>query len=213
LIAALLIALAALSQFLLPKLAADRVRSQLASHGHVATVHVSAFPALKLLWGDADSVSIKMSDLATSTGEGGRLLSRAKGTSKLELSIDRLSVGPLMLTGVHAEKHGAQLTGTAALSQQGLRAALPPGFDVQPIASGGGELLLRASASLFGVGLSANAVVEAQDGALVVQPVGVPFAGLVKLTVFSDPRVIVEGISAQPGPEGAYQLSATARLH
>ncbi|MGI8557359.1 MAG: LmeA family phospholipid-binding protein [Solirubrobacteraceae bacterium] len=188
------------------------MRSNLASHGHVATIRVSAFPAIKLLWGDADSVAVHMSDLETSTDQGGQLLGQAKGTAKLQLSIDRLSFGPLALTSVHAAKHGSQLTGTASLSESALRAALPPGFDVQPIASGGGELLLRASASLFGVGLSANAAVQAQDGSLVVQPVGVPFAGLVKLTVFSDPHVFVEGIGAQPGADGGYALTATARL-
>lgn len=210
-----MLALATLSQLVLPRLAADRLRNQLVSsqgHGHVISVHVDAVPAIKLLWGQADSVSIHMSDLETSTEKGGALLSRAKGTGNLRVSIDRLSLGPLALRSVHADKHGSQLSGTASLSQDGLRAALPPGFDVQPLASGGGELLLRASASLFGVGVSANAAVQAQDGSLVVQPVGVPFGGLIKLTVFSDPGVFVEGVGAQQAADGGYDLTATARL-
>ncbi|GAC1436894.1 MAG: hypothetical protein NVSMB51_09260 [Solirubrobacteraceae bacterium] len=175
----------------------------------MATVTVSAFPAVKLLWGSADSVSVHMSDLEADPGQSGALLGHTDETAQLEVLIDRLRVGPLLLTGARMHKHGSELSGTAALAPGDLRAALPPGFEVQPLAGSGGELLLRASASLLGIGVSANAAVEAQDGALVIQPVGIP---LFKLTVFADPHVRVDRVGAQPGADGAYQLSATATL-
>lgn len=204
----MLIAIGLLSQFLLPKLAADHLRGMLAAHGHVATVSVSAFPAVKLLWGRADTVSVHMSDLEADPGESGALINRADETGALEVRVDRLRVGPLALTDAHLQKRGRELTATAALSQDDLRAALPPGFDVQPVASGGGELLLRATASLLGFGVSANAAVQAVDGALVIQPVGIP---LFKLTLFSDPHVHIDGIGASAAT-GGYELSARGSL-
>jgi hypothetical protein len=50
------------AQVVLPRVAADRLRGELAPHGHVASVTVSAFPALELLWGQADDVRVRMSD-------------------------------------------------------------------------------------------------------------------------------------------------------
>jgi hypothetical protein len=45
----------------------------------------------------------------------------------------------------------------------------------------------------------------------VVAPLGVPFAALVTLTLFSDPRVAVEGVGAS-AQAGGYLLTARARM-
>jgi hypothetical protein len=206
-----LIALLVLAQLVLPPIAERRVRDSLAKRGHVASVQISAFPALKLLFGHADSVTVRMQDLQANVGESGDLLARAKATGKLDVHIDRVTLGPLALSDVALRKRGSELTASAATTQAQLRASLPPGLDVQPIASGNGELLLRASASLFGVGLAANAALEARDGRLIVQPVGIPFGSLVTLTVFADQRIEVQGVGASPA-SGGYVLNAQAKL-
>jgi hypothetical protein len=176
----------------------------------VDSVEVRAFPAIKLLWGDADSVRVRMSSLRADNRKAGDLLGSSAGAHDLDVSIGTLTDGPLVLRNVVVRKRGAAVSGSAAVTQSALRAALPPGFDVQPVASGGGQLLLRARAGLLGVGLTVDALLSARDGILVVAPV-VPFGGLATLTVFSDPRLAVQGVGAQAAP-GGYTFTAQAHL-
>ena len=82
-----------------------------------------------------------------------------------------------------------------------LRAALPILTSVTPVASSDGRLTLRGTATLFGLSATVDATVSAQDGKLVVVP-DVPFGGLATITVFSDPRIQVQGVSASPVPGG-----------
>ena len=42
--------------------------------------------------------------------------------------------------------------------------------------------------------VSGHALVVAREGAIVVEPAGLPFAGLATLTLFSDPRIYVESL-------------------
>jgi hypothetical protein len=211
LVGAIVVALAA-AQLVLPGIAASRIRQRLARDGTVQSVHVQAFPAIKLLWGRADSVTVRIASLTAGTSRTGDLLSRADRTRDLDVSIGTLTEGPLVLRNVSVRKRGSAVTGGAGVAESDLQAALPPGFDVQPVASGGGQLLLRARASLLGVGVAVDALLSARDGALVVQPVNVPFGALATLTVFSDPRVTVEGVGARP-QAGGFAFTAQARLH
>ena len=81
---------------------------------------------------------------------------------------------------------------------------------VQPVASANGQLILRGTATLLGVTASVDATVAADQGRLIVQP-DVPFGALATVTVFSDPRLEVQGVSASSAPDG-FSVSATGRL-
>ena len=48
-----------LAQLLLPRIAASRISSRVGRYGTVQSVSVSAWPAVELLWGHADSVRVK----------------------------------------------------------------------------------------------------------------------------------------------------------
>jgi hypothetical protein len=78
--------------------------------------------------------------------------------------------------------------------------------DLQPVASGGGQLTLQGSV----LGVTADATLRAQNGALVIQP-DVPILNFVTLTVFSNPHVEVQGVGAADAP-GGFALTATATL-
>src|ERR1700727_2448384 len=67
-----------LAQLLLPKLAAQRVRSELAHYGVVRSISVSAFPAIELLWGHAQSATVSAGALDMSPAEANRLMGRAR---------------------------------------------------------------------------------------------------------------------------------------
>jgi hypothetical protein len=96
------------------------------------------------------------------------------------------------------------------VTEADLRAAIPILDGVVPVASGGGQLTLRGTATLLGITASVDATVGAVNGALVVVP-NVPFGGLAAVTVFSDPHVVVQGVSAMAVP-GGFSASATGRL-
>jgi hypothetical protein len=81
---------------------------------------------------------------------------------------------------------------------------------VRPVDSAGGQLTLQGTATVLGVGATVDVSVRPQDGALVASP-EVPFGGLATITVFSNPAIAVEGVSATPAP-GGFTLSAVGRL-
>jgi hypothetical protein len=215
---ALVVALG-VAQIFLPKLAASRISSRLGKYGEVRSVHVSAWPAIELLWGHADTVTVRARELKVSPGQTGRLLWQARGLNRLDLTSASTREGPLPLRDVSFHKRGRKLRARARVSSADVKAALPPGFDVQLLDSAGGQVLVRASGGLFGVGASVDAIAQAIGGKLVVQPRGFLVEAL-KLTLFSDPHVYVEGVGASAigggaagGGSGAeYLLSIDASL-
>jgi hypothetical protein len=207
---AILMVLAAATQLVLPGIAEDRIHDRLAHDGRVESVYVSAFPAVKLLWGDADRVTVRMANVRAGVGRLGDLIGRTADAGRVDASTRELDVLTLRLRDAQLRKRGNRLVGEATVTDADLRAALPPGFAVRPVASANGQLVLRGTATLFGTTISANAVLLAQDGRLKIAP-DVPFGGFAALTVFSDPHVHVDGIGARVAP-GGFTLTARGRL-
>jgi hypothetical protein len=207
---AVLVVLAAAAQLLLPGIAEDRVRDRLAHNGRVESVHVSAFPAIKLLWGRADRVTVRMANVRAGVGRLGDLIGRTADDDRVDASTRELDVLTLRLRDARLQKRGDRLVGEATVTDADLRAALPPGFALRPVASADGRLVLRGTATLFGTTISANAVLLAQDGRLKIAP-DVPFGGFAALTVFADPHVHVDGVGARAAP-GGFTLTARGRL-
>jgi LmeA-like phospholipid-binding len=209
-LAGALILVLALAQIFLPKLAADRISSRLGRYGEVRSVHVSAWPAIELLWGDADSVSVRAGSLRVSPAQTAKLLWEARGLDRLDLTAAGTREGPLALHDISLHKRGRTMHAQASVSSADVKAALPPGFDVQLLGSSDGQVLVRASGGLFGIGATVDAVAQASSGKLVVQPQGFLVEAL-KLTLFSDPHVYVEAVGASRSG-GGYVLSIDARL-
>jgi hypothetical protein len=61
--------LLALAQVFLPGIAAERIESRLERYGRVAGVSVTAWPAIELLWGHADSVRVHALRLNLNTAQ------------------------------------------------------------------------------------------------------------------------------------------------
>jgi hypothetical protein len=204
-----------LAQVLLPRLAASRIRDRVGRYGGVESVSVSAWPAVKLLWGDADSVTVRARSLKLSPPQTVKLLREARGVKKMEISSAAAELGTLRLSDVRFTKHGGALTAQARVTSADVRVALPQGFDVKLVKSEGGQVEVTASGGLFGVGASVDAVAGAQEGKLVAHPTGL--LGGFQITLFSDPHVHVEGVGAsvvagsQAQPR-AYRLTMSASL-
>jgi hypothetical protein len=204
-----------LAQVFLPKLAASKISSRVGKYGSVEHVHVSAWPAIKLLWGDADTVEVKASRLRVTPSQTAKLLAEAHGITDLDLSSLSASEGSLPLSEVSLHKHARTLSAQAFVTRADVKAALPEGFDVELLGSSEGAVEVRASGGLFGIGASVNAVAQPSEGKLVVHPRGLLLEAL-KLTLFSDPRVYIERVEAHAasgaGGAAGYRLGIGATL-
>lgn len=178
------------SQLALPVLAERAVRSELSRTGDVTSVSVSAFPALKLLFEEADSVSVRMSEASVGTGDIAERLAGTERTDELDFAVASLAVGPLRVRDVSLRKDGDELVGEAALTDD-----LP--LDLRPVSTDGGALILEAAFA----GVSAQARLSAVDGALRIAPAGL-LGGFASITVFEDTRTRIDSVGAEPRPDG-----------
>ncbi len=197
-------------QLVLPGIAAQRVRDQLRGEGQVRSVSVDAFPAVELLFHHADRVTIHLGDYTAPTGRLGGSLHETAGVGALTATAAVAHIGLLTVRDATLTKRGRRLTGTGTVAESDLRAAVPVLRSVTPVASTAGRLILRGTADLLGLSVSVAAEVLARDGQLVVSP-AIPLGGLATITVFSDPRVAVQGVSATPVP-GGFAVRGTATL-
>jgi hypothetical protein len=206
----LVVVLLVVAQLILPGIAAQRLRDRLSRSGHVLAVQVHAFPAIELLWHHADSVVVRMASYRASPAKLPGTLDQAGNVGSLRASAQTFQDGQLTLHDASLAKQGNRLSASAVVAEADLRAAAPFLTSVTPVASADGRLTLRGTATLLGVSATVDATVSAQDGKLVVVP-DVPFGGLATVTVFSDPRIKVQGVSAAPAP-GGFQVRGTAVL-
>lgn len=207
---AVVIAVLGIAQAVLPSIAAHRLRDRLSASGTVLSVKVDAFPAIKLLWHKADRVVVRMQQYRSSTNHLGSLLSEAGDVGSLDASTAELQSGLLTLRNASLRKRGAELSGSALVTEQDLRSSIPILQSVQPVASSQGQLTLRGTASLLGVTASVDATVSAQNGALVVQP-NVPLGSLATVTVFSNPTLEVDAVGASDAT-GGFSVFANGRV-
>jgi len=209
---ALILALV-LAQLILPRLAVSRISSRVGRYGKVLSVGVSAWPAVELLWGHVGSVHVRAKALVLSTTQAASLLAEAEGVASMDVSAESVRVGKLRVTDASLQKRGDQLSAQAIVSEADAKAALPAGIGVRLLRSEGGEVEVQATGALFGVGASVNAVALASGGDLIAHPLGFLLEGL-KLTLFSNPHVYVEGVGAsvQSTQPASYHLTMSARL-
>lgn len=201
-----------LAQLALPGIAAQRVRDEVGKYGVVHSAHVTASPAIELLWGNAQSASVTAGSLSMSFSQAGELLSSARGVDRLDMTAQSLRLGTLTMSQASTHKRGNAVYAEGDIQLSSLQAALPPGVEIQLLGSANGEVQIRLRGSLFGVSASVPAVISAQEGKLVVQTQGL--LGVVpSITLFSDPRLLMRGIEMNTIGPGTYRLKMSATLH
>ena len=121
----------ALFQLLAPPIAERRLRQRLERSGRVERVEISAFPAIELLWGDADRVVVRMRDSRPGTGGLADLLADTRATDDLDARVADLRVLTLDLRDVRLRKRGPPLS-RAQIATAAAR--LPPALS-PPMAS------------------------------------------------------------------------------
>lgn len=210
LLAAVLLVVA---QLVLPGIAADRIASRVGRYGSIVSVSVHAWPAVELLWGDAESATVSVGHLSLTPTQTAALIAEARGVANLDVTLATLAEGQLQLSDARFRKRGSALNAQATITGAAVRAVLPPAFTLTLLASGHGQVRVRASGGLFGLGSSVEAIGEARLGRLVAHPLAASLRTL-SLTLFGDPRIEVTGVAA--GVESAqpvrYRLGMSARL-
>lgn len=196
------------AQLLLPGVAERRLRDSVRERGaEVERVDVRAFPALELLFGSADAVSLQIGEASlTGAGDFADQLVRTGDVDRVDASVALLRIGPLVLRDLRLRERGGRLAGEASLTRTDLEAAIPVDVGLRPVDDGDGSLVLAATVGR----VTARARLSAQDGTLVIAPDGLlgAFAGL---TVFEDPRIRIDDVGARSRPDG-FTVTASGEL-
>jgi hypothetical protein len=211
---AVVVVLIGFAQLVLPGVAEDSLRSDLARYGPVRSVDIASLPAVKLLWRRADRVDVAMDSYRSEPGGHGSVadfLSDTRSTGELDARVGILDAQLLTLQEVRLQKDGDALVGQARLTQRDLRDALPTFVGLRPLTASRNGIVLRASASILGRRAAIRLRVLADGGRLVVRPEGIPFGSLATIKVFNDPRVYVESFGARLRGD-RYSVTARARL-
>lgn len=209
-----LFAACVLAQLLLPMIATDRLTSSLERTGRDVDVSITAFPAFELLFGHADTVTVHIATLATSSAHAGNLLARAANVGTVDATINRLDYHGLQLSNVSLRKRGTTITAGATVSEQAIRAILPINTTLVPTPTGSSGIIVHADASIFGLSGEATATVTARNGALALAPRLSGLGGLfdaLHLTLFHNSEVGVDRVTAA-AHGGTYTLTAVAHV-
>ncbi len=201
-----MLALLIAAQIALPRIAENRLRSQLGRSGRVLALHVSAFPAVKLLWHEADTVRVHLASARLGVGGLAARLDSTRDAGRVDAIVDELDLGPLKLRDLELRKSGSRLEGQASVTSDDLQSALPVDLGLRPVASGDGALVMQAAVGPVTV----RARLSASDGALLIAPDGL-LGGFASVRVFDDPRVSVLGVGARTRA-GGYTFTASGRL-
>jgi hypothetical protein len=213
--------LMAIAQLTLPGVAARSVHSRLSADGTGVSVTVKAFPAVQLLWHDANEIDVTMASYHAAQSTIGGLLSEAGGVGTVKVSIGTFTSGVLTAHDVVVSKHGDHLIGRATLLDSDLQRATSGILSsVTPVAGAAGQLTL--SGRLLSSGQTLNLAVSANRGRIVAATeggsgllgaVGSLLGGLLgPITVFSDPRVTVDTLTGEV-VSGGLSVAVTATLH
>lgn len=201
--------LAVATQLVLPGLAARRISGELQRYGPRPDVEVAAFPAVKLLFGRADRVTVRASMARLDQGP---LLDEITDTGRadtLDVRIAELRIGTLALQDVVLGKDGRRATGAATVTPRMLQGALRQFVDLKVVDGAAGDgIVLEGTVTVLGRGVRGRARVTPDDGRLVVGLDGLPFG---TITVVDDKRLRVTAVGATQVGD-SYRLSIGGTL-
>ena len=97
-LAIVLVALLVASQFVIPPLVSRQVANDLAAHGGHADVHLSAFPALRLLFGHGQKLTIDAKQLSVDLGQNqDDVFKQLDHFSKVDITVTGSRAGPFSI--------------------------------------------------------------------------------------------------------------------
>jgi hypothetical protein len=191
---AALVAFFGVSQLAIPPLAEHRVQSRLTDGGGTADVSMSAFPAVRLLFGDGSRVSVSGSGLNLPLTQRTEVFDKLDGFDRVDVSLRDFRAGPLavrdfeltratpivpyhLLSRSHTTASDLAAYGTTRL---GLAGGPLLGFFAGQIPGGKREIPIRLNMDLRSDG--GRVVVVSGGGTVAGYPTG-PLAELITSTI------------------------------
>jgi hypothetical protein len=179
-----LIVLLTAVQLALPQLVERHVEKELTKHGGTARVELEAFPAVRLLRKEGDSLTIRATGLVTPpkdpTSKG--TLSDLDGFDSVDIQVVGMHVGPLTISRLTVHRDGPTHPYSARIQATTTPAALAT-FAGTSVGGGlGGFLGGLAGGAMPGAGveipIDLGATLRSEDGAVRTQTVDGSVAGL-----------------------------------
>ena len=167
---AVVIALFAATQVLVPSLAARKVEDRLTEGGGGADVTMGAVPAVRLLWGDGERFEVDAHDLDLDLEENIGVFDRLDGFGIVDVSITSFEAGPFDLDTFELTRDGS---GPYSLVSTGeAQASDLAGFGASSLGLPGGPLASIAL-DLFGgdevaVPIALDLELDSEDGRIQV---------------------------------------------
>jgi hypothetical protein len=105
-IIALIAALLAGAQLLLPGYGEGQIEDRLTENGGAAEVQLGATPAARLLWGDGDTIRVSGSGLNLELSEDPQVFDRLDGFGDVEVSLSDFRAGPFEVASFELTRDG-----------------------------------------------------------------------------------------------------------
>ena len=177
-----IVALLVLSQLLLLPIVEHRIEQRLEKQGGTAHVSLSAFPAVRLLFGEGGTVRVRARGIATPlTSSAGSVFGGLDGFNHVDIEVTDLTTGPLLIHSFTLDRNGGEpyhAAVTATVTASDLSA-----FAGSTLAGGIGALFggLAGGSLPFGntpVPIDVNATVASDNGQVRAESVDGSIAGL-----------------------------------
>jgi hypothetical protein len=148
----------------------------------------------------ADALEKAAQQAQLTGGAIGELLERVRRAPKLDVRLPELRRGDIVLRDVVVHKNGPAARAEATVSEDEIAEYLPGGVELRYDPKAGGEgIVFTGKTKVLGVSVPVKARALAENGEVVVVPEGLPIG---RMTLFSDPSLRVDKLSARPAPGG-----------
>ncbi|MEA2347342.1 MAG: hypothetical protein QOG62_1129 [Thermoleophilaceae bacterium] len=101
-----LVAALVAAQFLIPVIAENQLAGRLVKDGGTATVSLSAFPAITLLWESGDSLEIHASGLEAELDTNTQVFKKLDNFNSVDIDLTDVTAGPVNVKAFHLEREG-----------------------------------------------------------------------------------------------------------
>lgn len=104
---ALVVVLGAVSQLVLPDYMASRIEDRLTEGGGSALVSLDAFPAVRLLVGDGDTIEVRGTELDLDLTDETEVFESLDGYDEVDVSLDDFRAGPFEVASFELARTGS----------------------------------------------------------------------------------------------------------
>lgn len=149
-------------------------------------------------------------ELALFAGDLDELVRRVLGSDPFVRRAAEVTRDGIRLRDVVVRRRGEELAAEATVDPAALAGIAPEGVTLRLAGrTSDGQILLEGRADAFGVGVPVSVRVTAEQGTVVAVPQGLPVG---RTTLFSDPRVLVDGLSLRPAGDRLVRLRVVGRV-